>query len=85
LVVSGVFAAESFESDHFAGGIFPQEKSAVASDGFNGTVLTPFSFLYEYALSFLFSLDHDCRLLVDACLGPKPPQHHTAIAFSDHE
>jgi hypothetical protein len=37
---------------------------AVASDAFNGTLLTSLSF-YEYALSFPFSLDRDRRLLID--------------------
>ncbi len=58
---------------------------AVASDVFNGTLLTSLSLLYEYALSFLFSLDHDRRLLVDNCLGAKPAEHDAATAFSDHE
>jgi hypothetical protein len=40
---------------------------------------------YEYALSFLFSLDHGCHLLVDDCIGAKPAEHDAAIAFSDHE
>jgi len=58
---------------------------AVASDAFNGTLLTSLSLLYEYALSFLFSLDRDRRLLVDDCLGAKPAEHDAATAFSDHE
>ena len=58
---------------------------AVASDVFNGTLLTSLSLLYEYALSFLFSLDHDRRLLVDNRLGAKPVEHDAATAFSDHE
>ena len=58
---------------------------AVASDVFNGTLLTSLSLLYEYALSFLFSLDHDRRLLVDNRLGAKPAEHDAATAFSDHE
>jgi hypothetical protein len=58
---------------------------AVASDAFNGTFLTSLSLLYEYALPFLFSLDHDRRLLVDKCLGTKPAEHDAATAFSDHE
>ena len=58
---------------------------AVASDVFNGTLLTSLSLLYEYALSFLFSLGHDHRLLVDDCFGAKPAEHDAATAFSDHE
>src|SRR5258708_16973456 len=57
---------------------------AVASDAFNGTLLTSLSLLYEYALSFLFSLGHDRRLF-DDCLGAKPAEHDAATAFSDHE
>jgi hypothetical protein len=57
---------------------------AVASDAFNGTFFTSLLLLYEYALSFLFSLDHDRRLLAD-CLGAKPAEHDAATAFSDHE
>jgi len=57
----------------------------VASDAFNGTLLTSFSSLYEYALSFLFSMDHDRRLLVDNCLGAESTEHDPAIAFSDDE
>jgi hypothetical protein len=57
----------------------------VASDAFNGTLLTSLSLRYEYGLSFLFSMDHDRRLLVDNCLGAKPAEHDAATAFSDHE
>src|SRR6266850_7026807 len=56
---------------------------AVASDAFNGTLVTSLLLLYEYAFSFLFSLGHDRRLLVDNCLGAKPAKHDAAIAFSD--
>jgi hypothetical protein len=58
---------------------------AVASDAFNGTLLTSFSSLYEYALSFLFSMDHDCRLLVDNCPSAKPAGQDAVTTFSDHE
>jgi hypothetical protein len=58
---------------------------AVASDAFNGTLLTSFSLLYEYGLSLLFSFDHDRRLRVDNCLGAKPAEHDAVIAFSDYE
>jgi hypothetical protein len=58
---------------------------AVASNAFNGTLLTSLFLLYEYALSFLFSLDHDRRLLADNCLGAKPAEHDAATAFSNHE
>jgi hypothetical protein len=57
---------------------------AVASDTFDGTLLTSLLLLYEYALSFLSSLDHDLRLF-DDCLGAKPAEHDAATAFSDHE
>jgi hypothetical protein len=57
---------------------------AVASDAFNGTLLTSPSLLYEYALSYFFSLDH-APLLVDNGLGAKPAEHDSATAFSDHE
>src|SRR5205823_3820513 len=68
---------------------------AVASDAFNGTLVTSLLLLYEYALSFLFSLDHDRRLLVNNRAGAKPvrhsesvrwrTEHDAATAFSDHE
>ena len=58
---------------------------AVASDAFNGTLLTSLSLLYEYALSFLFSLGHDPRLFDDKCFGAKPAEHDAATAVSDHE
>jgi hypothetical protein len=58
---------------------------AVASDAFNCTFLTSLLLLYEYALSILFSLDHDPPLLVDNGLGAKPAEHDSATAFSDHE
>jgi hypothetical protein len=58
---------------------------AIASDAFNGTLLTSLSLLYEYALSFLFFLNHDRRLLVDNWLGAKPAEHNEVTAFSDHE
>jgi len=48
-------------------------------------LLTPFFLLYEYALSFLFSFDHDGHFLVDDCFGAKPAEHNAAIAFSDYE
>ena len=60
-------------------------ENAVASDAFNGTLLTSLSLLYEYDLSFLFSMDHDRRLLVDNGLGAKPAEHDATTAFSDHE
>jgi hypothetical protein len=95
LAVSDVFTVEAFESDHSAGGISPKKEIAVASDGFNATLLTPFFLLYESALSFLFSFDHDCPLLVDSCLGANSvrhdesvqwrTEHDTAVTFSDHE
>ena len=50
----------------------PENEIAVASDAFNGTLLTSFFLLYEYALSFRFSLDHDHHLLVDDCHGQTP-------------
>jgi hypothetical protein len=40
---------------------------------------------YEYALSSLFSLTRDRRLLVDNCLGATSAEYHAAIAFSDYE
>ena len=58
---------------------------AVASDAFNGTLVTSLSLLYENAFSFLFSLGHVRRLLVDNCLGAKSAEHDAATAFSDHE
>jgi hypothetical protein len=58
---------------------------AVASDVFNGTLLTSFSLFYEYALSFLFSLDRVRRFLVDDCRDAKFAEHDAATAFSDHE
>ena len=61
------------------------EEIRVASRLFNGTLLTPLSLLYEYALSLLFCMDHDRRLLVDDCPGAKSAEHDASIAFSDHE
>jgi hypothetical protein len=58
---------------------------AVASDAFNGTLLTSLWLLYEYALSLLFCMDHDRRLLVDDCPGAKSAEYDASIAFSDHE
>jgi hypothetical protein len=58
---------------------------AVASDPFDGTLLTSLLLLYECTLSFFFSLGHNRRLLVDNCFGAKPAEHHAAAAFSDHE
>jgi hypothetical protein len=58
---------------------------AVASGAFNGTLLTSLSLLYEYALSYIFSFDHDRRLLVDNWLGAKPTKHDALTAFSDYE
>src|SRR5436190_20515687 len=58
---------------------------AVASDAFNGTLLTSLLLRYEYALSFLFSLRHGPGLLVDNCVGAKPAEHDATVAFSDHE
>jgi len=57
----------------------------VASNAFNATLLTSLFLLYEYAFSFLFSLDHHRSLLVDNCLGAKSAEHDAATAFSDHE
>jgi hypothetical protein len=74
-----------FESNSARHCIQSGNEIAVASDAFNGTLLTSLSLLYEYALSFLFSLDHDRRLLLDNCLGAKPAEHDAATAFSDHE
>jgi hypothetical protein len=75
---------------HFESNSLPQciqsgNEIAVASNTFNGTLLTSLSLLYEYALSFLFSLDHNSCLLVDDCLGAKPAEHDAATAFSDYE
>ena len=76
---------ESFESDHFAGGILPQKENAVASDRFNGTLLILLFLLYEYALSYLFHFDRDCHLLVGDCPGANAAQDNAITAFSDHE
>jgi hypothetical protein len=78
------FQAE-FESNSARHCIQFANEIAVASDGFNGTLLTSLVLLYEYALSSLFSLNRDRRLLVGNCLRAKPAEHHAAIAFSDHE
>ena len=74
-----------FESNSARHCIQSGNEIAVASDAFNGTLLTSLSVLYEYAFSFLFSLGHDRRLLVDNCLGAKSAEHDAATAFSDHE
>jgi hypothetical protein len=74
-----------FESNSLRHCIQSGNEIAIASDAFNGTLLTSLSLLYEYALSFLFFLNHDRRLLVDNCLGAKPAEHDAATAFSDHE
>ena len=75
----------TFESNSARHCIQSANQIAVASDGFNGTLLTSLLLLYEYALSFLFSLDHDPRLLVDDCSGAKLAEHDAAIAFSDNQ
>ena len=72
------FPAE-FESNSPRNCIQFGNEIAVASDAFNGTLLTSLSLLYEYALSFLFSLDHDRRLRVDNCLGAKPVRHGESV------
>jgi hypothetical protein len=74
-----------FESNSPGNCIQSGNEIAVASDAFNGTFLTSLLSLYEHVLSYLFSLDHDRRLLVDNCLGAKPAEHDPATAFSDHE
>jgi hypothetical protein len=61
------------------------DEITVASDAFNGTLLTSLLSLYEHAFSLFFSLDHDRRLRVDNCPGAKPTEHDAAPAFSDHE
>jgi hypothetical protein len=58
---------------------------AVASDAFNGTLVTSLLLLYEYAFSFLSSIGHDRRLHIDNCLGAKSAERDAATAFSDHE
>src|SRR5437899_13095981 len=58
---------------------------AVASDAFNGTLLTSLSLLYEYALSLPFFFDRDRPYLSDNCFGTKLAEHDAATAFSDHE
>ena len=58
---------------------------AVASDAFNGTLLILFFLLYEYALSFLLSFDHRCRLLVYDYIGTNAAKHDAATALPDHE
>jgi hypothetical protein len=68
-----------FESNSPRHRIQSGNEIAVASDTFNGTLLTSLSLLYEYALSFLFSLDHDRRLRVDNCLGAKPVRHGESV------
>jgi len=74
-----------FESNSARHCIQSGNEIAVASDAFNGTLVTSLSLLYEYAFSFLFSLDHDRRLLVNNCLSAKSAEHDAATAFSDHE
>jgi len=78
------FPAE-FESNSPRNCIQFGNEIAVASDAFNGTLVTSLLLLYEYALSYFFSLDHDRCLLVYNCLGAKPPEHDAAIAFSDND
>ena len=68
---------------------------AVASDAFNGTLVTSLLLLYEYALSLPVCFDHDRRLLIDDCHGANSvrhgesvqwrTEHDTAVTFSDHE
>jgi hypothetical protein len=78
------FPAE-FESNSARHCIQFANEIAVASDGFNGTLLTSLLLLNEYVLSSFFSLYHDPHLLVDDCLGAKPAEHDAATAFSDYE
>jgi hypothetical protein len=77
--------AVHFESNSPRHCIQSGNEIAIASDAFNGTLLTSLSLLYEYGLSFPFSLDHDRRFLVDDCLGAKPAEHDAATTFSDDE
>src|SRR5439155_107546 len=65
-----------FESNSLRHCIQSGNENAVASDAFNGTLLPSLSLLYEYALSFLFSLDDDRRLLVNTA----PAQNLSATA-----
>ena len=58
---------------------------AVASDAFNGTLLTLFFLLYEYALSFLLSFDHRFRFLVNDYIGTNAAEHNAVTSFPDHE
>jgi len=84
-----------FESNLPGRCIQSENEIAVASDAFNGTLLTPLWLLYEYPLSLLFSLDHNRHLLVGNCVGAKPVRHGESVrgrteqdaanAFSDHE
>jgi hypothetical protein len=68
---SSAFPAQ-FESNSPRRCIQSGNEITVASNAFNGTLLTSLFLVYEYAFSFLFSLDHDRSLLVDNCLGAKP-------------
>jgi len=79
-----VFPAQS-ESNSPRHCIQSGNEIAVASGAFNGTLVTSLSLLYEYALSYIFSLDHNRLLLVDDWLGAKPAEHDAATAVSDHE
>jgi hypothetical protein len=74
-----------FESNSARHCIQSWNEIVVASDGFNGTLLTSLLLLYENAFSFLFSLNHGRHLLVDNSLGPKPAEHGAVATFSNHE
>ena len=84
-----------FESNSPRRCIQSENEIAVASDAFNGTFSSSAPVTYEHALSFLFSFDHDRRLLVDNCPGAKRVRHGESvrwrtghdptIAFSDHK
>jgi len=57
----------------------------VASNAFNGILLTSLLLLYEHALSLLLFLAGDHPHRIDNRLGAKPAEHDAATAFSDHE
>lgn len=73
------------ESNSSGNCIKTEHEIAVASDAFNGTLLTSFLLFYEYFLSLSFSFDHTGRLLVDNCFGAESAQHDATIAFSDYK
>ena len=74
-----------FESNSLRHSIQSGNEIAVASDVFNGTLLTSLLSFYECTLSLSLSLNHHHPDLVHSCLGANSAEHDAVIAFPDYE